>query len=217
MFRVCVARSAPALGRAIHNLPKDSSTSTVAQDVASSSRTAKRRTRGGQNLSERYVRLESSLRQKGVLAQAISDTPGPSRPPDAGELPAPAGTKAPVETFHGLVVPEEPEEPGPEGAYITFLLGAHSEHFSRLLHVRLRDLRERPLRRCAECIQGVRCSSSRQSLCPGYSRVAMASTYSNICCINYCYTGADEERRLECLRGDGAGVSSEAGKGGCAI
>ncbi|TFK49477.1 hypothetical protein OE88DRAFT_1633191 [Heliocybe sulcata] len=73
----------------------------------------KRPNRGGQNLSDRYRRLERSLRGKAALSEFIEDLPGDTTvtsPPDREVHPV---HRAPgtVKTFRGLVIPEEPKPP----------------------------------------------------------------------------------------------------------
>jgi hypothetical protein len=108
-----VLRLSP-LRRDIHSLPKSSG----APSASPEAEVYNRRTRGGHDLGARYKRLEASLRQKGALAQAIEDSPASQQDvsslSDAGELPKPSTTPK-VEMFKGFVVPEEPQEPGPEG------------------------------------------------------------------------------------------------------
>lgn len=116
MFRFALRPSHRLSGRNIHNLSKGAIASPLPTNALATSDAVKRPRRGGQNLSERYVRLEGSLRQKAIQSAQIQDMPGPAQPPDAGELPRVKPTRATVEMFHGFVVPEEPIEPGPEGA-----------------------------------------------------------------------------------------------------
>jgi hypothetical protein len=119
-------RSTPC--RTIHNLPKSNETQPVPTRTAYAD-APNRRTRGGQNLSARYRRLEASLREKGALAQAIADSPSPttgkdgsgSELKDLGELPRPPPRTEKVEMFRGFIVPEVPQEPGPEGMFILLL------------------------------------------------------------------------------------------------
>ncbi|PSR78582.1 hypothetical protein PHLCEN_2v7329 [Hermanssonia centrifuga] len=71
--------------------------------------------RGGQNLSQRYERLEKSLRGKGTYQQAISQLSHEAASP---LTPSARRTKDKREIFMGLVVPEEPKPPGPDGTII---------------------------------------------------------------------------------------------------
>lgn len=76
--------------------------------------------RGGQNLTERYVRLEKSLRGKEALEAKYGDLQRStlSGPKDAMSLSA---GKA-VDIFRGIVIPEKPREPQSDGAYTFFFL-----------------------------------------------------------------------------------------------
>jgi hypothetical protein len=60
-----------------------------------------------------------------MLTQAISDLPAPFKDGvDGGELPRPSVKLAApekVETFHGFVVPQEPQAPGPDGESLRYL------------------------------------------------------------------------------------------------
>jgi hypothetical protein len=107
--------------RVIHNLPKSPATSSLSADDAQI-HASKRRTRGGQNLGARYQRLEASLREKGALAQSITDSPAPNKDlsslKEVGDLPKPSPKPA-TEMYKGFVVPEEPQEPGPEGMLVS--------------------------------------------------------------------------------------------------
>ncbi|KDR72488.1 hypothetical protein GALMADRAFT_252584 [Galerina marginata CBS 339.88] len=68
--------------------------------------------RGGQNLSDRYVRLENSLRGKEAFSKELKDlTHSGSSIPVAR-----IGSKKAVESFHGFEVPEEPKMPADDGA-----------------------------------------------------------------------------------------------------
>lgn len=109
------------LGQGIHNLPK--SGSTVLVPATADSPSPKRRLRGGQNLSARWQRLEASLREKGSLMHTIDSLPISASlstsTVDAGDLPVPSKISRPhVETFRGFIVPEAPQEPGPDGRLI---------------------------------------------------------------------------------------------------
>lgn len=68
--------------------------------------------RGGQNLTERYRRLENSVRGKNVLAQATYDISRDSA--STAELQAShnsSGSSASANTIAGFVIPEEPKPP----------------------------------------------------------------------------------------------------------
>uniref|UniRef100_A0A8H7XP94 Oxidoreductase-like domain-containing protein n=1 Tax=Psilocybe cubensis TaxID=181762 RepID=A0A8H7XP94_PSICU len=62
--------------------------------------------RGGQNLSDRYIRLEKSLRGKDTISREIDGLVHPDP-----ESPRSRRSQDPVRLFHGYVVPEEPKPP----------------------------------------------------------------------------------------------------------
>ncbi|KAI0264648.1 hypothetical protein BC834DRAFT_781961, partial [Gloeopeniophorella convolvens] len=69
----------------------------------------KRPAPGGQNLSDRFRRLENMLLAKHSLTQTIAADAPRARTP----IPMPATLqKLQPATFHGLVIPEEPKAPG---------------------------------------------------------------------------------------------------------
>jgi len=67
--------------------------------------------RCGQNLSDRFVRLEKSLRAKEVFSKKFEETGSSSMP--SATAPLKLGTN--VETFRGFELPEEPKAPGDSG------------------------------------------------------------------------------------------------------
>lgn len=73
--------------------------------------TWKHPTRGGQDLSQRYRRLEKSLRGKGLYQKDIVNLV------DDAASASPAKPSHGQRTFMGYVIPEEPNAPGPEGEY----------------------------------------------------------------------------------------------------
>ena len=70
-------------------------------------------TRGGQNLRERYRRLERSVRGKDFYAKQASEYV-PSPPPATK-----SGGESRV-TFRGFLIPKKPEAPGSDGAQFVF-------------------------------------------------------------------------------------------------
>lgn len=92
--------------------------------------------RAGQNISERYKRLEDSLRSKQSLKHEIESLHDLPQKVQASALPAQT-----TKLFHAFTVPEEPTPPSDEGnldgAYVYSVLTP----IIRLLHVRLRRLR----------------------------------------------------------------------------
>ncbi|THH07512.1 hypothetical protein EW146_g9297 [Bondarzewia mesenterica] len=71
----------------------------------------KRPIRGGQNLSERFCRLEKSLREKGALSHALRQSGERTLTPLPVDLLPSPGSPAASETFMGLVIPQEPKPP----------------------------------------------------------------------------------------------------------
>ena len=76
----------------------------------------KRFSRGGQNLSERFLRLEKTFRKKYDLGQAIVDTLRPLTPIPPSTSQRPSNVKP----FRGLVIPEVPKPPEADGGSLTF-------------------------------------------------------------------------------------------------
>ena len=75
--------------------------------------------RGGQNLSNRYARLELSLRGKTALGTQKEEleknaTAGPPR--------STLGTASGAQTFRGIVIPRKPREPASDGECDSFLV-----------------------------------------------------------------------------------------------
>ncbi|CAA7268846.1 unnamed protein product [Cyclocybe aegerita] len=73
------------------------------------SRPQRRPARDGQNLSDRYVRLEKSLRGKEMFSKELDDL-AETNPPVPADL-QPKKLAKTTNTFHGFVVPEEPKPP----------------------------------------------------------------------------------------------------------
>ncbi|KAF8905613.1 hypothetical protein CPB85DRAFT_1315190 [Mucidula mucida] len=81
-------------------------------------RTYSTRTRAagrGQNLSDRYIRLEKSLREKQALRAGTERLEFKSQN-EASHLPRLTPTK-PMNIFRGLVVPDKPRPPESDGLY----------------------------------------------------------------------------------------------------
>jgi hypothetical protein len=76
----------------------------------------KRFNRGGQNLSERYLRLEETFRRKHDLGQTTTDISRHLTPIPPSTLQRPSNFK----TFRGHVIPEVPKAPEPDGAPLSF-------------------------------------------------------------------------------------------------
>lgn len=118
----------------------------------------KDRWRGGQNLSERWRRLERSLRGKEAYgahrdvlvdqAQDAEEGTEQGRAADSSDAGAKKMGKG-SRVFHGFVVPEKPKEPQSDGTSCALTLRRivvlTQGHFCRMLYVWLRDLRVRSL------------------------------------------------------------------------
>ena len=85
------------------------------------------RSRGGQNLTERWARLERSLRGKGGYEDKI-DTLVDQAGNASADATRGAASKTNQRTFHGLVLPEKPREPQSDGE-LTFSFCAVSLTF----------------------------------------------------------------------------------------
>jgi Oxidoreductase-like protein, N-terminal len=75
--------------------------------------------RGGRNLSERFRKLEKTLSGKHDLSQTTIDA-SQTLAPIAPTTPAPQ-QRSIVKTFRGLVIPEVPKAPEPDGAFTQFI------------------------------------------------------------------------------------------------
>ena len=141
--------------------------------------TSKRPSRGGhgQNLSERFRRLERMVLAKHNLNQTITHAPQVSQQPTLS-LPTTSRQLTPT-TFRGLVIPEIPKAPEPEGGCThPLLLPLLFLRSYRVLHVWLRRLRVRFIPRIAGCLQN-RCSlCSRLSCVQGRTHGTVAREYT---------------------------------------
>jgi hypothetical protein len=99
----------------------------------------KRFSRSGQNLSERFLRLEETFRKKSDLGQTIPDTPRPLTPIPPSTLQWPSNVKH----FRGLVIPEVPKAPEPDGGSFTYWRPPSFSQPRRMLHVWLCHMRAR--------------------------------------------------------------------------
>lgn len=101
----------------------------------------KRFSRSGQNLSERYLRLEKTFRKKSDLGQTTPETSRLLTPIPPSTLQRPSNVKH----FRGLIIPEVPKPPEPDGGSFTFTC-RRPPSFSqpcRMLHVWLCRMRAR--------------------------------------------------------------------------
>ena len=103
--------------------------------------------RGGQNLSARYKRLEKSRRGKEIYSQEIKDLVEGQNGPSPLQTVAvrQARRKIPV-AFHGFVIPEAPRPPEPDGMYIhhSWVVAIY-EGNHRMLYVWVCHMRARPI------------------------------------------------------------------------
>jgi hypothetical protein len=99
----------------------------------------KRFSRGGQNLSERFLRLEKTFWKKHDLGQTIPDTSRPLTPIPPSTLQRPSNVK----TYRGLVIPEVPKAPEPDGGSFTSRRPPSFSQTCRMLHVWLCRMRAR--------------------------------------------------------------------------
>jgi hypothetical protein len=95
--------------------------------------------RGGQNLSERFLRLEKTFWKKHDLGRTLPDTSRPLTPipPSAPQRPSN------VKHFKGLVVPEVPKALEPDGGSFTPPRPPSFSQPCRMLHVWLCRMRAR--------------------------------------------------------------------------
>jgi hypothetical protein len=99
----------------------------------------KRFSRGGQNLSERFLRPEKTFWKKHDLGQTIPDTSRPLTPIPLSTPQWPSNVKY----FRGLVIPEVPKAPEPDGGSFTSRRPPSFSQPCRMLHVWLCRMRAR--------------------------------------------------------------------------
>jgi hypothetical protein len=88
----------------------------ASQQASTAIERLKRPSRGGQNLSDRYRRLEKSLRVKEAFSGGIDDTTERTTVLVHGAKPRLSHAK----TFKGFRIPEEPKPPEPDGMLPNF-------------------------------------------------------------------------------------------------
>jgi len=108
--------------------------------------------RGGRNLGLRYRQLESSVRTTARKAALLEEMTNISRSVEQhNALPVSSESQVSreeLETFHGLVVPQEPKPPESDGEFFTpspTLNSILNGLVIRVLHVRMCRLRLRSL------------------------------------------------------------------------
>ena len=99
----------------------------------------KRFSRRGQNLSQRFLRLEKTFWKKPDLGQTIPDTSRPLTPIPPSTPQRPSNIKQ----FRGLVIPEVPKVPEPDGGSFTSRRPPSFSQPCRMLHVWLCRMRAR--------------------------------------------------------------------------
>jgi hypothetical protein len=104
--------------------------------------------RRGRNLSERFRRLEKRLSGKHNLTDAS--------PPLAPALPHTPQKRSTVRTFRGLVIPEVPKAPEPDGVHPRHCVGPLFSHSHRMLYVWLCSMRARFIPRISRRLQFLR-------------------------------------------------------------
>ncbi|KAF8951070.1 oxidoreductase-like protein [Flammula alnicola] len=72
---------------------------------------SRKRSRGGQNLSDRYIRLEKSIRGKAALSKELEEFAESDSSAPASTQALLKSTAKPIRLFHGFQVPEEPKPP----------------------------------------------------------------------------------------------------------
>ena len=139
--------------------------------------------RGGRNLSLRYQQLESPVRstaRKVALLEMANSSPLVRQ-----RVPLPVASKSQlpcekVEIFHGLVVPQEPKPPEPDGEFPMVSFGLNMVLkclVTRMLYVRMCHLRLRSLRGLSLGIQHVTCFTSDATEIDGDPAVRVAFTH----------------------------------------
>jgi hypothetical protein len=152
------------------------------QATAAALERQKRPTRGGQNLSNRYRRLERSIRGKGALLKGLETLPRPSAP--VSSRGPPTQGQADNKMFRGFRIPEEPKCPEADGAF-TWHISDPSDTistcgFSRVLHVRVYYLCVRHISRFTHSLQRIPLLLALLALGLAHPRVGMAFERSNV-------------------------------------
>ena len=140
--------------------------------------TSKHPSRGGhgQNLSERFQRLEKMVVAKHNLDQTIRHAPRISQQPTLS-LPTTLRKSTPM-TFRGLIIPEIPKAPESDGGYAHPVTTTSFLHSYRVLHVWLRRLRVRFIPRITRRLQNCCSLGPCLSYVYGRTRGTMARKYT---------------------------------------
>ena len=139
--------------------------------------------RSGRNLGLRYQQLESSVRSTAGKIALLEETMNASRSVEQhNSLPVSNESWVPrkkMETFHGLVVPQEPTPPESDGEFFTpsFVLSLILKvSVFRMLHVRMCRLHLRPLRGLSLDVQSITRFTSGTAEIRGDPTVGVAFT-----------------------------------------
>lgn len=134
--------------------------------------------RSGQNLSERYKRLENAVRGREALTRSLEVL---SKATPAQGRPVLTASSTVIPTFHGFQVPQEPKPPTDDGILLFFVLSSSKNvtRLVRMLHVRLCYLRIRPLRRISCSLPGCCQHLASISDCCESAWIRMACQSSN--------------------------------------
>lgn len=98
---------------------------------------SRRPARGGQNLSERYKRLENAVRGREALTRSLEDLSNEAV--QGRTIPTVSSIAIPI--FHGFQVPQKPKPPADDGMLFHSVSKISLTETLRMLHVRLCRLR----------------------------------------------------------------------------
>ena len=176
--------------------------------VPTSTPPSKYPTRGGQNLSARFQRLEKSVRGKGAYQRDIDEIASEraENEPESSARVRPA--RPAVNTFMGFVVPEEPKLPGPDGMWHHLIYELSSSFMPRMLHVRMRHLRPRPIRRSPRRVQANRRRPPNVPHGAQHPRRQMAAEHPHLC-LGECASSQAECRPRRVRRAGAAAPDEE--------
>ena len=118
MFLTPRTRTLPILHLPTHSLIQPPQTRSIAfRSMKDEITRLKKPSRGGRNLSERYLALERALRGKAAFARGKEDL-AHHVPIISISVQDENMRKETLETFHGFVVPQEPKPPADDGAFL---------------------------------------------------------------------------------------------------
>lgn len=130
----------------------------------------------GQNLSDRYLRLEKSLRGKKALPNELYGYSHNSSSVIQSDPSSKSSSTKPLQIFHGFEIPEEPKPPADDGMFLFFFLKPILNSpiilflilSLRMLYVWMRSLRLWSSWRSAEGVQGCCYVSTELAFCVTY-------------------------------------------------